>query len=84
MGRHGLGCINDNGEWFANLFAFNDLVISDSVFSATMPFIKPHGSRLVVHHPTILKLAESEGEAVRVKRGAGVASATISCLRPLK
>ena len=32
MGRHGLGCLNENGERFTNLCAFNDLVIGGSIF----------------------------------------------------
>ena len=33
MGRHGLGCLNEKGERFADLCAFNDLVIGGSIFS---------------------------------------------------
>ncbi|XP_012939934.1 craniofacial development protein 2-like [Aplysia californica] len=32
MGQHGLGQMNENGERFANLCAFNSLVIGGSVF----------------------------------------------------
>ena len=32
IGRHGLGCLNENGERFADLCFFNDLVIGDSIF----------------------------------------------------
>ena len=84
MRRHGLGCINDNGKRFANLFAFNDLVISGSV-SPTKPSIKPHGSLLMVHHPTkltVLQLAESGGEALwirELKAGRVLLLTTISC-----
>ncbi|VDO57861.1 unnamed protein product [Schistosoma margrebowiei] len=32
IGRHELGEINENGERFANLFAFNKLVIGGTIF----------------------------------------------------
>lgn len=84
MGRHGLGCINDNGKRFANLFAFNYLVICGSV-SPTKPSIKLHGSLLMVHHPTeltVLQLAESGGEAFWIREsreGRVLLLTTISC-----
>ena len=32
MGRHRLGCLSENGERFADLYAFKDLVINGSIF----------------------------------------------------
>ena len=61
MGRHGLCCINENGERFADLCAFNHLVIGGSV-SPTKPNIKPHGSLLMIDLPlksTMSQLAAS-------------------------
>ena len=65
MGHHGLGCINDNGDRFADLYAFINLVIGGNIF-IHKAIHKPHGSLLIVEHPTkliISRLQESGGEA---------------------
>ena len=66
MGRHGLGCPNENGERFADLCPVNDLVIGGSIFphntihNAT--WISPDGrSSKQIDHITI---AESGGGAL--------------------
>jgi len=78
MGRHGLGCLNENGERFADLCAFNDLVIGGSIFphktihKAT--WISPDGrSSNQINHIAIGRKWRSLTD-VRVKRGADVAS----------
>ena len=45
MGVHGLGVMNDNGEWFVNACAAKNIVVGGSVF--------PHNrSRLLGYHLT--------------------------------
>ena len=76
MGHRELGCISDNGEWFANLCAFNNLVIGGNVFphkaihKAT--WISPDGSHQNDHIAIGRKWRSLMD--VRVKRGADVAS----------
>ena len=65
MGRQGLGCINDNGDRFAYLCAFNDPVIGSSV-SPYKAIRRATWIFLMVDHPTkltTLQLAESGREA---------------------
>ncbi|VDP04103.1 unnamed protein product [Schistosoma margrebowiei] len=79
MGRHGLGERNENGERFANLCAFNKLVIGDTIF--------PHNgihkitwtssnttTQNQIDHICINKTFRRTMEDVRTKRGAEIAS----------
>ena len=79
MGPHGLGCLNENGERFADLCAFNDLVIGGSIvphktiYKAT--WISPDGrSSNQIDHIAIGRKWRRCLIDVRVKRGADVAS----------
>ena len=79
MGRHGLGCLNENGERFADLCAVNDLVIGGSIFphktihKAT--WISPDGrSSNQIDHIAIGRKWRRSLMDARVKRGADVAS----------
>lgn len=79
MGRHGLGCLNQNGERFADLCAFNDLIIGASIFphktihKAT--WISPDGrSSNQIDHIAIGRKWRRSLIDVRVKTGADVAS----------
>ena len=79
MGRHGSGCLNENGEGFADLCAFNDLLIGGSIFphktihKAT--WISPDGrSSNQIDHIAIGRKWRRCLIDVRVKRGADVAS----------
>ena len=79
MGRHGLGWLNENGERFAYLCAFNDLAIGDCIFphktihKAT--WISPDGrSSNQIDHIAIGRKWRRSLIDVRVKRGADVAS----------
>ena len=79
MGRHGLGCINDNGDRFANLCAFNDLVIGGNIFSHKAihkaTWISPDGrSSNQTDHIAIGRKWRRSLMDVRVKRRADVAS----------
>ena len=79
MGRHGLGCLNENEERFADLGALNDLVIGGSIFphktihKAT--WICPDGrSSNQIDHIAIGRKWRRSLIDLRVKRGADVAS----------
>ncbi|VDO51048.1 unnamed protein product [Schistosoma margrebowiei] len=79
MGRHGLGQRNKNGERFANLCAFNKLVIGGTIFlnkrihKAT--WISPdHTTENQIDHICINKKFRRTMEDVRTRRGAVVAS----------
>ncbi|VDP80336.1 unnamed protein product [Schistosoma mattheei] len=79
MGRHGLGERNENGERFANLCAFNKLVIGGTIFphkrihKAT--WISPdHTTEKQIDHICIKKKFRRTMEDVRTRRGADVAS----------
>ncbi|VDP37243.1 unnamed protein product [Schistosoma margrebowiei] len=79
MGRHGLGQRNENGERFANLCAFNKLVIGGTIFphkrihKAT--WISPdHTTENQINHICINKKFRRTMEDVRTRRGADIAS----------
>ncbi|VDP33091.1 unnamed protein product [Schistosoma margrebowiei] len=79
MGRHGLGGRNENGERFANLCAFNKLVIGGTIFphkrihKAT--WISPgYTTENQIDHICINKKFRRTMEDVRTRRGADVAS----------
>ncbi|VDP30999.1 unnamed protein product [Schistosoma margrebowiei] len=79
MGRHGLGQRNENGERFANLCAFNKLVMGVTIFphkrihNAT--WISPdHTTENQIDHICINKKFRRTMEDVRTRRGADVAS----------
>ncbi|VDP36481.1 unnamed protein product [Schistosoma margrebowiei] len=79
MGRHGLGQRNENGERFANLCAFNTLVIGGTIFphkrihKAT--WISPdHTTENQIDHICINEKFRRTMEDVRTRRGADVAS----------
>ena len=79
MGRHGLGERNENGERFANLCAFNKLVIGGTIFphkrihKAT--WISPdHTTENQIDHICINKKFRRTMEDVRTRRGADIAS----------
>ncbi|VDP57244.1 unnamed protein product [Schistosoma margrebowiei] len=79
MGRHGLGPRNENGERFANLCAFNKLVIGGTIFPLKRihkaTWISPdHTTENQVDHICINKKFRRTMEDVRTKRGADVAS----------
>ncbi|VDP83520.1 unnamed protein product [Schistosoma mattheei] len=79
MGRHGLGEKNENGERFANLCAFNKLVIGGTIF----PHKRIHNATWVsldhitenqIDHICIDKKFRKTVEDVRTRRGADIAS----------
>ncbi|VDP40306.1 unnamed protein product [Schistosoma margrebowiei] len=79
MGRHGLGQRNENGERFANLCAFNKLVIGGTIFphkrihKAT--WISPdHTTENQIDHICINKKFRRTMEDVRIRRGADIVS----------
>ncbi|VDP56290.1 unnamed protein product [Schistosoma margrebowiei] len=79
MGRHGLGEKNENGERFANLCAFNKLVIGGTIFpherihKATC--ISPdHTTENQIDRICINKKLRRTMEEVRTRRGADIAS----------
>ncbi|VDO54807.1 unnamed protein product [Schistosoma margrebowiei] len=79
MGRYGLGERNENGERFANLCAFNKLVIGGTIFphkrihKAT--WISPdHTTENQIDHICINKKFRTTTEYVRSRRGADIAS----------
>ena len=79
MGKHGLGTMNNNGERFANLCAFNSLVIGGSIFphkrihKAT--WISPDGiTENQIDHFCIAHRFRRSLEDVRVLRGADINS----------
>ncbi|VDO76295.1 unnamed protein product [Schistosoma margrebowiei] len=79
MGRHGLGERNKNGERFANLCAFNKLVIGGTIFprkriritTLTSP---DHTTQNQIDHICINKNFRRTIEDVRTKRRADIAS----------
>ena len=79
MGHHGIGCLNENGERFADLCAFNDLAIGGSIFPLKTihkaTWISPDGrsSNQIDHIASGRKWRRSIMD-VRVKRGTDVAS----------
>ncbi|CAH8515410.1 unnamed protein product [Schistosoma haematobium] len=79
MGRHGLGEKNENGERFANLCAFNKLVIGGTIFPhkrihKTTWTSPDHSTRNQIDHICINKTFRRTIEDVRTKRGADIAS----------
>ncbi|VDP09402.1 unnamed protein product [Schistosoma margrebowiei] len=79
MGRHGLGQRNENGERFANLCAFNKLVIGGTIFQHKRihkaTWISPdHTTENQIDHICINKQFRRTMEDVRTRRGANVAS----------
>ena len=79
MGRHGLGYLNENGERFADLCAFNDLVIGGSIFPHKTIYkatsISPDGrSSNQIDHIAIARKWRRSLIDARVKKGANVAS----------
>uniref|UniRef100_A0A183KY64 Endo/exonuclease/phosphatase domain-containing protein n=1 Tax=Schistosoma curassoni TaxID=6186 RepID=A0A183KY64_9TREM len=79
MGQHELGERNRNGERFANLCAFNKLIIGGTIFphkrihKAT--WISPnHTTENQIDHICINKKFRRTMEDVRIRRGADVAS----------
>ncbi|VDP53602.1 unnamed protein product, partial [Schistosoma curassoni] len=79
MGRYGLGQRNENGERFANLCAFNKLVIGGTIFpherihKATW-ILPDHTTENQIDHVCINKKFRRTMENVRTRRGAGIAS----------
>ncbi|VDP88435.1 unnamed protein product [Schistosoma mattheei] len=79
MGRHGLGERNENGERFANLFAFNKLVIGGTTFPhkrihKTTWTSPDHTTQNQIDHICINKTFRRTMEDVRTKREADIAS----------
>ncbi|CAH8442311.1 unnamed protein product [Schistosoma haematobium] len=79
MGRHGLGERNENGERFANLCAFNKLVIGGTIFPhkrihKTTWTSPDHSTQNQTDHICINKTFSRTIEDVRTKRGADIAS----------
>ncbi|VDO83114.1 unnamed protein product [Schistosoma margrebowiei] len=79
MGRHGLGERNENGERFANLCAFNKLVIGGTIFPhkrihKTTWTSPDHTSQNQIDHICINKKFRRTMKDVRTKRGADIAS----------
>ncbi|VDO70658.1 unnamed protein product, partial [Schistosoma margrebowiei] len=89
MGRHGLGERNENGERFANLCAFNKLVIGGTIFphkrihKAT--WISPdHTTENQIDHICINEKFRRTMEDVRTRRGSDIASEHHPVLANLK
>ncbi|VDP64481.1 unnamed protein product [Schistosoma curassoni] len=79
MGRHGLGERNESGERFANLCAFNKLVIGGTIFPhkrihKTTWTSLDHTTQNQIDHICINKKFRRTIEDVRTKRGADKAS----------
>ncbi|CAI2725223.1 unnamed protein product [Schistosoma spindalis] len=79
MGRHGLGERNENGERFANLCAFNKLVIGGTIFPhkrihKTTWTSPDHITQNQIDHICTNKKFRRTMEDVRTKRGADIAS----------
>ncbi|VDP43472.1 unnamed protein product [Schistosoma margrebowiei] len=79
MGRHGLGERNENGERFADLCAFNKLVIGGTIFPhkrihKTTWTSPDHTTQNQIDHICINKTFRRTIEDVRTKRGADIAS----------
>ncbi|VDP54683.1 unnamed protein product [Schistosoma curassoni] len=79
MGRHGLGERDENGERFANLCAFNKLVIGGTILphkrihKATWISLD-HTTENQIDHICVNKKFRRTMEDVRTRRGADVAS----------
>ncbi|VDO63606.1 unnamed protein product [Schistosoma margrebowiei] len=79
MGRHGLGQRNENGERFANLCAFNKLVMGGTIFQHKRihkaTWISPdHTTENQIDHIWINKKFRRTMGDVRSRRGADIAS----------
>ncbi|VDO92622.1 unnamed protein product [Schistosoma margrebowiei] len=79
IGRHGLGERNENGEGFANLCAFNKLVIKGTIFSHKRihkaTWISPdHTTENQIDHICINKKFRRTMEDVRTRRVVDIAS----------
>ncbi|VDP44631.1 unnamed protein product [Schistosoma margrebowiei] len=79
MGQHGLGERNESGERFANLCAFNKLVIGGTIFPHKsihkITWTSPdHTTQNQIDHICINKTFRRTIEDVRTKRGADIAS----------
>ncbi|VDP70098.1 unnamed protein product [Schistosoma curassoni] len=79
MGGHGLGERNVNGERFANLCAFNKLVMGRTIFPHKIihkaKWISPdHTTENQIDHICINKKFRRTTEDVRTRRGADIAS----------
>ncbi|VDP74219.1 unnamed protein product [Schistosoma curassoni] len=79
MGRHGLRERNENGESFANLCAFNKLIIGGIIFPhkcihKTTWTSPNHTTQNQIDHISINKTFRRTIEDVRTKRGADTAS----------
>ncbi|VDP67696.1 unnamed protein product [Schistosoma mattheei] len=79
MGRYGLGERNEIGERFANLRAFNKLVIGGTIFPLKRihkaTWISPdHTTESQTDHVCVNKKFRRTMEDVRTKRGADIAS----------
>ncbi|VDP31657.1 unnamed protein product, partial [Schistosoma margrebowiei] len=79
MGRHGLEERNENGERFANLCAFNKLVIGGTIFPhkrthKTTWTSQDHTTQNQIDHICINKKFRRTMEDVRTNRGADIAS----------
>ncbi|VDP45857.1 unnamed protein product [Schistosoma margrebowiei] len=79
MGRHELGERNENGERFANLCAFNKLVIGGIIFPHKrihkVTWISPgHTTENQIDHNYINKKFRRTMEGVKTRRGANIAS----------
>ncbi|VDP52255.1 unnamed protein product [Schistosoma margrebowiei] len=79
MGRQGLGESNENGERFANLCAFNKLVIGGTIFPhkriLKATWISPdHTTENQIDHICINKKFRKTMGDVRTRRGADIAS----------
>ena len=75
MGQQGLGCMNENGELFADFCLSNDLVIAGTIF----PHRRKHKATWVspdsvtenqIDHVCISRKFRRSLQDVRVKRGA--------------
>ncbi|VDP54709.1 unnamed protein product [Schistosoma margrebowiei] len=79
MGRHGLGERNENGERFANLYAFNKLVIDGTIFPhkrihKAIWILPDHTTVNQIDHICINKKFRRTMEDVRIRRGDDIAS----------
>ncbi|VDO57058.1 unnamed protein product [Schistosoma margrebowiei] len=79
MGRYGLGERKENGERFANLCAFNKLVIGGTIFTHKrihkITWTSPdHTTQNQIDHICINKTFRRTIEDVRTERGADIAS----------
>ncbi|VDO54425.1 unnamed protein product [Schistosoma margrebowiei] len=79
MGRHGVGERNENGDKFANLYAFNKLVIGGTIFPHKrihkITWTSPdHTTQNHIDNICINKKFRRTMEDVRTKRGVDIAS----------